>query len=134
VILRALAKKREERYQSANEFLIDLRAIQTKFQADDNLQTRPLPSGEELQTRSKLMTLTKTLRQPFVSIPTVCVVVVIGWFLFKWIPGRASPLSQEAVYWYDQGALALRERSYHKASKALEQAIEKDQRFALAHA
>jgi serine/threonine protein kinase/tetratricopeptide (TPR) repeat protein len=134
VILRALAKRRDERYQSANEFLTDLRAIQAKFQADDDLQTRPLPSGDELQTRSRLITLTRTLRQPFVSIPTVCVVVVIGWFLFKWIPGRPSPLSQEAVYWYDQGALALRERSYHKASKALEQAIEKDQRFALAHA
>ena len=134
VILRALAKKRDDRYQSANEFMGDLRAIQAKFQADDNLQTRPLPSGDDLQTRSRLMTLTKTLRQPFVSIPTVCVVVVIGWVLFNWIPGRPSPLSPEAAYWYDQGAAALRERSYHKASKALEQAIEKDNRFALAHA
>jgi len=134
LILRALAKRRDDRYQSANEFLTDLRAIQAKFQADDNLQTRPLPSPDELQTRPRLMTLTKTLRRPLVSIPTVGVVVVIGWFLLNWIPGRPAPLSQEAVYWYDRGALALRERSYHQASKALEQAVEKDPRFALAHA
>jgi tetratricopeptide (TPR) repeat protein len=133
-ILRALAKKRDDRYQSASEFLTDLRAIQAKFQADDNLQTRPLPSGDDLPTRSRLITLTKTLRQPFVSIPTVCVVVVIGWVLFNWIPRRPSPLSPEATYWYDRGAAALNERAYQKAIKALEQAVEKDNRFALAHA
>jgi tetratricopeptide (TPR) repeat protein len=49
---------------------------------------------------------------------------------------RATPhhLSPNAVYWYDQGTNALRDGSYYKASKALERAIQLDNKFALAHA
>ena len=38
------------------------------------------------------------------------------------------------MHWYEAGTAALREGTYHKASKALEQAIQTDDKFALAHA
>jgi tetratricopeptide (TPR) repeat protein len=73
------------------------------------------------------------LRRPAVSIPTLAVVGIVAW-LFIAIPLRPAPLSPEAVYWYDQGVAALREGAYYKASISLERAVQKDDRFALAHA
>ena len=54
--------------------------------------------------------------------------LVIQWYWTKKAP------SAEAVRWYEQGIAALREGTYQKASKALEQAIQADEDFALAHA
>jgi tetratricopeptide (TPR) repeat protein len=104
--------------------------------ADDNLQTRPLPPHEDLRTHPKMTMLTKKLREPLVSIPAAGIVIVILGLLIKLIidAQAPTPILPDAVYWYDQGAQALREGSYHQASKALEQAIEKDKQFALAHA
>jgi tetratricopeptide (TPR) repeat protein len=49
---------------------------------------------------------------------------------------RAAPYrpQPEALRWYEQGTAALRDGTYYKASKALEQAIKLDDSFALAHA
>ncbi len=132
-ILRALAKIRDARYQSADEFLVDLREICATVEHDENQSTKPLPAHSELRTRSMVGTITTTLRQPAVSISTLAIVTVVVW-LFITNPLRPAPLSPEAVNWYDQGVAALREGAYYKASTLLEQAIKRDDRFALAHA
>ena len=132
-ILRALAKARDARYQSADEFLVNLRTIYAGVEHNENQNTKPLPAYSELRTRSMATTLTTTLRRPVVSISTIALVGIVVWMFIR-IPLRPATISPEAVSWYDQGVAALREGSYYKASKLLEQAIQKDNRFALAHA
>src|SRR5260370_2543562 len=132
-ILKALAKERGARYPSANDLLGDLRGIYQTLQAQDQAQTKPLPRNRDTRTVSKLITLTSTLRRPAVSIPSVGVAIVILVWL-SWPSPTIPRPSPEAMHWYEEGTTALREGTYYKASKALEQAIQTDDKFALAHA
>lgn len=128
IILRALAKEPGARYQSANDLLGDLRGI---LEAQNQVETKPLP--RKLDThRRKLDTRTRILR-PAVSIPSVGAAIVILLLLFWPQPSTRAP-STEALRWYEEGTGALRAGTYQKASKALEQAIQEDDKFALAHA
>jgi serine/threonine protein kinase/Tfp pilus assembly protein PilF len=131
-ILKALAKERGARYQSANDLLGDLRGIYASLQAQDQAQTRPLPRKLDTRRVSTLRTITSTLRRPAVSIPAVGAIVLLVWIF--WPPTITPPRSPSAMHWYEEGTAALREGTYHKASKALEQAIQTDDKFALAHA
>jgi len=132
-ILRALAKNRNERYQSANELLADLGRIKNKAQDEDERETKLLPFNSDLQTRPNITRLTRALRQPAVSLTSIIAVAAVLVLVSQLWRVEKAP-SAEAVRWYDQGVAALRERTYHKASKALEQAIQADGDFALAHA
>jgi len=136
IILRALAKVRDARYQSANEFLADLLSIHKQIQDEDDQKTKPLPAHNELRTRSRFTTVTRTLRRPFAWVSTVGIALVILSLLLIWFFRGKSPAppSLEAVNWYQRGVAGLREGAYHQASKALEQAIQQDHQFALAHA
>jgi serine/threonine protein kinase/Tfp pilus assembly protein PilF len=132
-ILKALAKERDARYQSANDLLGDLRAIYATLQAQDQVPTKPLPGNLDTRGVSTLRTITSTLRRPAVSIPSVGAAIVVLVWIF-WSPPTIPPPSPAAMHWYEEGTAALREGTYHKASKALEQAIQTDDKFALAHA
>ena len=122
VILRALAKEPDARYQSANDLLRDLRGI---LETQNEAETKPLPR--------KLNTHRPIWQQPAVSIPLVGAAIVILLWLFWPQPTIRTP-STEALRWYEEGTAALREGTYQKASKALERAIQEDDKFALAHA
>jgi len=122
VILRALAKEPDARYQSANDLLGDLRGI---LKAQNHTETKPLPR--------KLDTHRSILRRSTVSLASGGAAIVILLWLFWPQPTLRAP-STLALPWYEEGTAALREGSYQKASKALEQAIQFDSEFALAHA
>jgi serine/threonine protein kinase len=77
-------------------------------------------------------------RRRRVLIPAMLVVfavTLLAFLGFLWI-WRSTPHrpSADAVYWYEQGTSALRDGTYYKASKALERAIQLDDKFSLAHA
>jgi serine/threonine protein kinase/Flp pilus assembly protein TadD len=133
VILTALAKKRDARYQSANELLGDLRGIYAGLQAQDHVETKPLGDIPDTRTMSRLTTITSNIRRPAVFIPSLGAATFVLLWLFWPSPTIATP-SPTAMHWYEAGTEALREGTYHKASKALEQAIQTDDKFALAHA
>ncbi len=133
VIVKALAKNRNARYQSANELLIDLRRIQKDAQVEDDKETKPLPLTSDAKTHSNLTRLTATLQRPVLSLASIFLVIAILMLVIQWYRTDKAP-SAEAVRWYEQGIAALREGTYQKASKALEQAIQADENFALAHA
>ncbi|MGB9006320.1 MAG: bifunctional serine/threonine-protein kinase/formylglycine-generating enzyme family protein, partial [Candidatus Aminicenantales bacterium] len=86
VISRALKKKREARYGSADEMLKDLKAYQTSLQFDE--------SGV-----MTLKTLGRRLRKPRVAVPTVVVLFALA-FLGVWFFKR-----QAHVRWARQVAL-----------------------------
>ena len=132
-VLKALAKERGARYQSANEFLSDLRGIAAKLKAQDELETQPVIPRPNTRTVRTLTALKSALQRPTVSVPFFGVAIVVLLWLFTTTPSMRPP-PPEAMRWYEQGTAALREGTYHKASKALEQATKIDAKFALAHA
>jgi serine/threonine protein kinase/tetratricopeptide (TPR) repeat protein len=132
-ILTALAKDPGARYQSANDLLRDLRGIYTRLQTPDQVQTKPLPLNLDTGSVSRFSTLTDTLRRPAVSIPSLgLVIVVVVWLSLP--PPMIRRPSLAAMQWYEAGTTSMREGTYYKASKALEQAVQSDDKFALAHA
>jgi serine/threonine protein kinase/Tfp pilus assembly protein PilF len=135
VILKALAKEPNSRYQSAGELLKDLQHLHTPAQAEDDIKTQPIPEPHPAG-KSALTSMSAALQRPQVWIPLVVVLVVVAVALTV-VPGlRKAPHvpSPEATYWYRAGTGSLRNGAYYQASKALQEAVAKDDKFALAHA
>jgi hypothetical protein len=66
--MRALAKKREDRYQSAKEMIAELQDVRAGLPYDPQLTRRLVPHS---RTHSSLITLTDTLWRPRLSIFTI---------------------------------------------------------------
>ena len=139
LILKALAKKPEKRYQSADELIVDLRSVRDLLK-DDTGQTIIKPKSAVSGTlhKSTLTNLSQILQRPRVPVWYILVgmVVVVGALLISWRLWRPPPHapSAQAQNWYDIGTNALRDGAFYQASKALEQAITIDDQYVLAHA
>ncbi|HUB84019.1 MAG TPA: protein kinase [Bryobacteraceae bacterium] len=141
VVAKALAKDPEARYQTALEMLADLRAARAGMAQPDTEETEILLSpGQVSAPRTPALWHTlRTLSWPSRQRRTTAAVTLFlllaalgaGWWLLSDRGYRASP---EAARWYTEGVAALRDGTYYKASKALEQAVAKDPQFAMAHA
>jgi serine/threonine protein kinase/Tfp pilus assembly protein PilF len=141
ITMKALAKKPEARYQSAEEMLDDLRPILATLTSDNHNTPRVFPrstSSPRPLPSSALMTLTENLRRPRLSLGTFIIAVVAislaGWALVRfWKPAPYVP-SPVALEWYNKGMEAMRNGAFLQATLALKQAISAEDRFALAHA
>ncbi|HYY59005.1 MAG TPA: serine/threonine-protein kinase, partial [Pyrinomonadaceae bacterium] len=141
IVMKALAKKAEERYQSAEEMLRDLHRVRQAIGNDAHRIKRlngTAASMTKTAQTSALVALSDTLRRPRLSIFTVLVgvlaAVLFGWVVLKLArPGPHRP-AEGAQRWYETGTNALRDGAYFQASKALEHAIAEDNNFPLAHA
>lgn len=130
VILKALAKDRDSRHQSAEELRRELKAVRNSLGID----RLPVESrASRASSLSGLISLSSMARRPRVLVPAVLVVLVALSVPLWW---RATPYrpNPEALQWYERGTGALHDGTYYKASKALEEAIKFDDKFALAHA
>ncbi len=137
ITMKALAKKPAERYQSADEMLHDLRAMQDSARHDSH-RIKRLASAHHAAPSSALLSLAETLRRPRISLFSVLLVLIIGaaliWAVNKlWEPRLPKP-SPDAQAWYDKGLGALNVGAYHQASMALQRAVEIDGNFVMAHA
>jgi serine/threonine protein kinase/Tfp pilus assembly protein PilF len=137
ITMKALAKKPEERYQSADEMIADLQAVWNML-GEDTHPTQRLSIPARTGRTSALTTLSDTLRRPRLSLAFFLIAVVVPVLLilgYYWSSRRKPhvPLP-EAQRWYEVGTNALRDGAYYQASKAFEQAISADDKFALAHA
>jgi serine/threonine protein kinase/tetratricopeptide (TPR) repeat protein len=139
IALKALAKKPEERYQSARNLITDLEDAREKMQGLSTTMVRRLRRpATELNRSHVLETLSDILKRPRLSIGYVAaglVLVVVAAF-GVWSLTRPKPHqpTQEARRWYEIGTNYLREGAYFKAIKPLQEAVNADDRFALAHA
>jgi serine/threonine protein kinase/Flp pilus assembly protein TadD len=143
LVLKALAKRPEDRFQSADEFSAELSRAAARLPDSDAARTRRLATAETLIRSSAFMTLQK-LRRPSLSplallaslASLLLVVLVVRNFTRPKLPDP----SPEAAAVYERGVEAMREGEYYKASELLQQAIEKEKAlkkeddFALAHA
>ena len=143
ITLKALAKKPEDRYQTALEMIADLQLIQRELDKDGLRETvtrlilpAPGPHGG-----STLKTFSDIFRRPRLSLGTVLLAFAgigllvallwIGAYFLRSGPHQPPP---EAMKWYVIGTNNLREGAYFKALKPLQQAITIDPKFELAHA
>ena len=138
IILKALAKKPEKRYQTSDELISDLRSVRSGLE-DDLSNTLIQPRSTIPPARHTTLTnLSQMLRRPrvpvwyiLVGVAVVALVMGIAWRW--WRPPLHVP-SAEAQNWYDIGTNALRDGAFYQASKALERAITIDDKYVLAHA
>ena len=138
VVLRALAKKVEKRYQSAEELISDVRAVRSGLH-DDVSETLIHPRSTIPPARHTTLTnLSQMLRRPRVPVwyvlVGVAVVFIATLIVWRWWRPSLHVPPAEAQNWYDVGTNALRDGAYYQASKALERAIAIDDKYVLAHA
>jgi tetratricopeptide (TPR) repeat protein/predicted Ser/Thr protein kinase len=141
IALKALAKKPEERYQTADEFAAALRDIRLKVSANGHAQTQNIVRSHDADTapqHSALVTLSDNLRRPRLSLFAAGVALVIAvtafWGVSRlWRPSAHAP-NAEARNAHERGVDFMREGAYWQASKNFERAVAADDKYALAHA
>ena len=140
ITMRAMEKKVEDRYQSAEAFIADLQKVLPTLPPDGYRKGRPTESLQKQRTgsASAFTTIMEPFRRPGPNIGifvlAILGVALLSWFAFRW--WKPSPYKPNSVAqgWYNQGTDALRNGAFLQASGALEQAIATDARFPLAHA
>ncbi len=138
ITLKALAKKPEERYQTAGDMIADLDAARAQVRGFDQTITRALKAAPGTQPTGALGTLSDIFKRPRLSIGYVAAgLVLLSLVAFvSWRVMRAKPHqpTAEAQRLYNRGVDAMREGAFYRASKILQQVVQDDDRFALAHA
>ena len=140
VTMKALEKKVEARYQTAADFLKDLKAAGETVGGNGVPVSSRANKGTEGFKRgtNAFATLTMQLRrQRFSLVSIIPAFVALGlavWAIYYFWPRSYYQPSSAALHWYEQGTDSLRNGAYYQASKALSQAIEIDDKYALAHA
>jgi serine/threonine protein kinase/tetratricopeptide (TPR) repeat protein len=138
ITLKALAKKPEARYQSAEELIADLEVARESLKELDHARTRLLPRAPVIAPTSQPSTFSAIFQRPRLPIGIVLLVLLaVGlgvWGVIYALRPTPHKPNDEAQRWYEAGTNALRDGTYFKASKVLEQAVHADDAFALAHA
>lgn len=138
VTMKALAKKPEARYQSAEEFIEDLKAVQADLREGSESRTQRVAIPRSKMGESALATISNMMRRPRISVFTMMAVAAIlltgVWVASRFWKAKLHQPSAEALRWYKDGTDALRDGAYYTASKRLEQSIKADNGYALAHA
>lgn len=138
VIMKALAKDVDARYQSAGEMLADLSTLSEALKDGSAFNTRPLtpapgsfPPQLAIGLSGRFRKASFRARAGLLLLP----LVIIGiWLGIRTLQPSSHQPSPDARRWYDRGTTAIREGAYYQASKALESAVDHDDKFALAHA
>lgn len=130
ITLKALAKKTEARYQTAEELLADLNPVEfkTTVPKHKSIGTRLRSSVARWPSSQKSA---RTAVLVFSALTLLTLISVLGIYVWR---SRAHEPSPEAKRLYNSGIEALRDSSYLKASNLFEQAIQADKEFPLAHA
>ncbi|MCA1639520.1 MAG: protein kinase, partial [Acidobacteria bacterium] len=136
ITLKLLKKNPNERYQTADEIIADLNEIKTKLQNLEQFPTKP--SKRKINLRN-LKVLNSISKYNYKSPTTLLLLpILIAFLLFAYFQLRStasySTQNSEALKLFNSGTEALRDGTYFKASKMLEDAIKLDNKFMLANA
>lgn len=137
IILKALAKDVEARYQSAGAMLEDLQDLREILQGSGNDTRRMNPKRDSFRSTAGTNVSGGTRKIPIrvkAGLGVMALVILGSWSAFRIWRSVPYEASSEARTWYDRGVNHMHSGTYYQASKELEQAILADDGFALAHA
>ncbi len=127
IILKALEKKPENRYQSPGELESELKRLAAPSGAIPAPNWRALPGFAAIPPG---LWIRLTSRRALLGVAGAAILMAIAaWQPWK-TPYKPRPSAQR---WFDQGTAAIRDGTYHTASLALERAVAADPKFSLAH-
>jgi tetratricopeptide (TPR) repeat protein/tRNA A-37 threonylcarbamoyl transferase component Bud32 len=136
--LKALSKKPEDRFQTAEEMAAELARVGARLPASDTVPTRRLAGTDTNHRSSALITMAAELRRPkfspltlLASLAGLALVIWAVWYVRQ--PSAHQP-EPAVMQLYRQGVDAMRDGAYYRASGLLRQAVERDSKFALARA
>jgi tetratricopeptide (TPR) repeat protein len=140
ITMKAIEKKVGQRYQSADEFIADLQQVLPTLETDGyrkGRSTEPLPEPRTASF-SALTTIIEPFRRPGpnlgIFILAILAVALLSWLAVRWWKPGAYVALPAAQAMYDKGTDALRYGAFLQATKALEEAVRIDPKFAMAHA
>jgi serine/threonine protein kinase/tetratricopeptide (TPR) repeat protein len=136
IILKAIAKNVDARYQSATAMLADLRRMEAALEGSV-VNTRPLTPMPRSSSPRTTRGLTSTIRAAptRLKVGMILLLVIIAAGLALWMARSSTRQpSPEARRWYEAGTRAMRAGAFYEASKQFEQSILNDDGFLLAHA
>jgi len=143
IILKALAKDVNERYQSSSAMLEDLRRMEKVLNGSGSVvNTKPLitfPESTRTSPReSQWSQWTGLAKSPSAKVLTITLaallVFALAWFGFRVISPTSRQPAPEAKRWYDLGVIAMHAGAFYEARKQLEFSTSIDNEFALSHA
>src|SRR4051812_30622347 len=136
LVMRALAKKPEDRFQTAEEFASELERVRSRLPNSDGTRTRRLAGVESLTRPSAFTTMADTLRRPRFSplavLGAAAAIALVLFGLYYMLRPSVHTPDPRAVAFYEQGVEAMREGAYFRATGLLKQAVEIDDKYALA--
>ncbi len=133
IILKAMAKDADERYQSSEAILNDLRRLRESLSGATELFPSVTREGSPPRPATGIRA---ALRSRSVQIALIAIpVLILGvWLALRlWRPAPYQPNAAAKGY-YDKGVDAIHAGTYFQASKTLKQAVELDPQYAPAHA
>jgi tetratricopeptide (TPR) repeat protein/tRNA A-37 threonylcarbamoyl transferase component Bud32 len=136
VILKALSKALEARYQTALELRGDIAKLRIDLHGERQVATLP-PKGLEREPRPAPVKFFRWARKGLFALAGVFVLtaaLLAGGKISSLIQATPYEPKGEAKQRYDEGVNALRDGAYFKATRHLGLAIRADNQFALGHA
>jgi serine/threonine protein kinase len=143
IALKALAKKPDERYQTADEFLDDLReslAIPPR-QGSVRAQSVQIKGGPKISDKSRWIEMSFEWLRRSRWTALIFLIALAGGYLGlararNWRPFRPSAYQPPpaAARWYDKGIQSIRDGDYYQASLTLKMAVDADGKYVLARA
>ena len=139
IILKALNKKPNKRYQSAKELIADLKEVRKRLEdASGHTLIRPTSPSMITATNKTLSNLSQILQRPRIPISYILIgaalLIIAGGLALRFARPSPHKPTPEAERWYQYGTSALRDGAYYQASQAFDKAIAADDGFMLAHA
>ena len=135
ITMKALEKKVEARYQSADELRMDLSRVVETLSGDGVLVSARPKGSRNSKTASALITSLRRERFSWsgVIVAILLTAVGVGLAYYFWPRSYYQPTAS-ALSWYQRGTDSIRNGAYYSASKSLQQAIGIDGNYALARA
>jgi serine/threonine protein kinase len=143
IALKALAKKPDDRYQTADEFLDDLRESLAIPPRQGSVHKQPIQiKGEpKISDKSRWIEISlEWLRRSRRTALIILAAIAGGYLGLAWTknwrpfhPSAYQP-SSTAARWYDKGIQSMRDGDYYQASQTLKMAVDADGNYVLARA
>ncbi len=135
ITLKALAKKTEGRYQTAEDLLADLNPVKFEFKEAVGFGPKFKSIGARLRSSvAQWPSSRKGARTAVLVLSALTLLILLSLLWSSIRPSNSPEPSPEAKRLYQAGTEALRDSSYLKAGKLFEKAIQADKEFPLAHA